>query len=144
MDANRRRTLVAGAAATAAALLGVPGCGHTVTSSGAMATRAPAGASAAPGVKPTLVSVAMNEYSFSLPWGDLTAGTYTFLLTNEGTAPHAMAVGGPGITGVKQSETIKPGERTSLTVTLRPGRYEVWCPVDKDRNLGMDTAVIVR
>ncbi|GAA2272845.1 hypothetical protein GCM10010149_13560 [Nonomuraea roseoviolacea subsp. roseoviolacea] len=55
-----------------------------------------------------------------------------------------MAVDGPGIPGVRQSGTITPGQRTSLTVKLRPGRYEVWCPVDDHRDLGMDTAVIVR
>ncbi|NUW42083.1 hypothetical protein [Nonomuraea rhodomycinica] len=159
MDANRRRTLATGAAAATAAtatLLGLSGCGHVVAPSGATTSqpqpqspprtgaRARAQVAATPAVRPTMVSVTMDEYSFSLPWHDLTAGTYTFLLSNAGSAPHAMTVDGPGIPGVAQSATILPGQRTSLTVTLRPGRYEVWCPVDDHRDLGMDTAVIVR
>ncbi|MEV0150544.1 MULTISPECIES: hypothetical protein [unclassified Nonomuraea] len=92
----------------------------------------------------TRVDVTMDDFSFTLPRHDLTSGSYTFRLSNEGESAHAMAIAGPGISGVRRSETITPGEGTLLSVALLPGRYEVWCPVDDHRALGMDTAFDVR
>ncbi|MFI6793025.1 cupredoxin domain-containing protein [Nonomuraea sp. NPDC050383] len=138
---SRRRGPARLAAAAAAVLLGLAGCGGSHAWSAAP-SRSPVPATAAAEV--TTVDVTMDDFSFTLPRHDLTSGSYTFRLSNEGESPHAMAIAGPGISGARRSATITPGQRTFLTVTLRPGRYEVWCPVDDHRALGMDTAFDVR
>lgn len=91
-----------------------------------------------------MVDVTMEEFSFVMPEREFAAGTYTFMLGNAGSAPHAMAIRGPGISGEQQSETISGGEKTQFTVTLQPGSYEVWCPVGNHRAHGMETTLIVK
>jgi hypothetical protein len=59
-----------------------------------------------------MVDVTMEEFSFAIPERELAAGTYTFMLGNAGSAPHAMAIRGPGISGEQQSETISGGENS--------------------------------
>ncbi|MER5619091.1 hypothetical protein [Streptomyces sp. NPDC002215] len=66
------------------------------------------------------------------------AGTVTFVVDNAGTLAHALAVSGSGVSEAHTS-TIPPGGTSRLTVTLQPGSYELWCPIDKHKELGMDT-----
>src|SRR5205814_365326 len=53
--------------------------------------------------------------------------------------PHGFEVEGQGIE--KEIETIQPGATDTLTLTLKPGTYEVYCPVGEDshKKLGMET-----
>ncbi|WP_084955594.1 hypothetical protein [Thermoactinospora rubra] len=91
----------------------------------------------------TRVEVTMTEYSFDFPDRTLKPGTYTFMLDNRGDAPHAMAIRGPGMEEAETSDRVDGGERTEFTVTLRPGRYQVWCPVGDHRQEGMETTLTV-
>jgi uncharacterized cupredoxin-like copper-binding protein len=143
---HRRRT-AAFAGAIIAVVLNVVGCGGGTSGGSSLAP--PAATTSAPGTSSpaaegTTVDVTMNEFSFVLPQQDLAAGTYTFVLENGGNAPHAMAIKGPGISGEQQSETIGGGKTTRFTVTLQPGRYEVWCPVGNHRAQGMETTLAVK
>jgi len=67
----------------------------------------------------------------------------TFVVTNGGQIPHAIEVEGQGIE--REIETIQPGATGSLTLTLKPGRYEVYCPVGEGshRKLGMEARLTV-
>ncbi|WP_171074553.1 cupredoxin domain-containing protein [Nonomuraea basaltis] len=141
-----RRTAAAITCAATAVLLGVAGCGGGTTGGG---SPAPPATTSAPGTSSptqagTVVDVTMQEFSFVVPERELAAGTYTFTLDNAGSAPHAMAIRGPGISGEQQSETINGGEKTQFTVTLQPGNYEVWCPVGNHRAQGMETTLTVK
>ena len=63
-------------------------------------------------------------------------GEVTIELTNDGKSPHAIEVEGNGVE--EESETIDPGEKTTLTVDLEEGEYEVYCPVGNHKDLGME------
>ena len=71
------------------------------------------------------------------------AGRVTIKLSNPSSSgkPHAVEVEGKGVE--KESKTIQPGGRTSLSVKLKKGRYEFYCPVDGHEAAGMKGKLIV-
>src|SRR2546429_8956542 len=91
-----------------------------------------------PGVAYT-VNVKLSEWNVVLSQASVAAGPVTFVITNAGSIPHGLEVEGQGIE--QEIETIQPGASDTLTLTLKPGSYEVYCPVGSDshKKLGMDT-----
>ena len=68
-------------------------------------------------------------------------GTYTFVVANEGKAPHALAIEGPGVDD--KSATVEGGKTAELTVEIaEAGEYRIVCPVDGHAEQGM-TATLV-
>jgi uncharacterized cupredoxin-like copper-binding protein len=108
------------------------------TSSAAPATTAPASSAAAA----TEVTATETEFKIALSQSTFTAGTYTFKATNAGKFPHALTIVGPGVASVA-TENLSPGKSGSVTVTLTSGSYEIYCPVDGHKGLGMDLHVTV-
>jgi len=71
-----------------------------------------------------------------------TPGTYTFKAVNDGQSVHALEIEGHGVE--EETEDIQPGESAEFTVDLREaGDYELYCPVDDHRAMGMDGSVDV-
>jgi plastocyanin len=62
-------------------------------------------------------------------------GVIAFEATNDGQSPHALAVNGPA--GQARTQTLKPGERTTVEVRLPPGTYKWYCPVGDHERRGM-------
>ncbi|MEE6265518.1 MULTISPECIES: hypothetical protein [Streptomyces] len=91
----------------------------------------------------TTITVTEKEYSLALSPAQATSGTVAFVVDNAGTVAHALAIAGPGVSNAHTS-TIPPGGRARLTVALRPGSYELWCPIAKHKELGMETHLQVR
>jgi uncharacterized cupredoxin-like copper-binding protein len=88
-----------------------------------------------------IVPVSETEFKIALPRTSFKAGTYTFVVKNNGRAPHALRVRGPGVAAV--TRTLSPGQSANLTVTLRRGRYQLDCPVDNHAALGMRLEITV-
>jgi plastocyanin len=95
-----------------------------------------------PGDPPAL-SVKLSEWKVELSQATITAGSVTFTVTNAGSIPHAFEVEGQGIE--KQTDVIQPGSSATLTLNLKPGTYEAYCPVGEDshKKLGMSTHLTV-
>src|SRR2546426_5750358 len=95
-------------------------------------------ASRGPGA-PVAVSAKLSEWKVELSASTVPAGTVTFTVTNAGSIPHGFEVEGKGIE--KEIERIQPGASDTLTLTLTPGTYEVYCPVGEGshQKLGMET-----
>jgi len=88
---------------------------------------------------PAAVSAKLSEWKVELSQGSVTAGRVTFTVMNAGTIPHAFEVEGQGIE--RETAVIQPGASATLTLNLKPGTYEVYCPVGNDshKKLGMET-----
>jgi uncharacterized cupredoxin-like copper-binding protein len=128
-----------GAVVVVAALTG--GCGGSDGGSKkASSTTSPASSG---GTVVKTVTVHEKEYkltpsSISLP----KAGTYVFKGVNDGTTAHALAVEGHGVD--MDGAEISPGGSGTLKVTLpKKGTYEIYCPVDGHKGLGMKGTVTV-
>jgi len=73
------------------------------------------------------VPVTLSEWKIELPRDTVHAGSVTFRLKNEGNMVHGFHVTGPGVE--KDAPQIAAGQSLSLTVTLKPGTYELYCPM---------------
>src|SRR6266446_1207068 len=88
---------------------------------------------------PSQVSVRLSEWKVELSQQTIAAGAVRFAVTNAGSIPHGFEVEGQGLE--KEIETIQPGASDTLSLSLKPGSYEVYCPVgaDSHKKLGMET-----
>jgi plastocyanin len=88
---------------------------------------------------PAAVSAKLSEWKVELSQGTIAAGSVTFTVTNGGSIPHAFEVEGQGIE--QETDVIQPGSSATLQLTLKPGTYDVYCPVGQDshKHLGMET-----
>jgi uncharacterized cupredoxin-like copper-binding protein len=90
----------------------------------------------------TAIKVTEREYKLTLSKKTAAAGTVTFTVHNAGHLKHALAVSGGGMSGVKKTLAIAPGETRTLTVKFSKGRtVQVWCPMPGHAALGMKAAV---
>jgi len=69
-------------------------------------------------------------------------GKYALVLENEGEAPHALAIEGPG--GDQKSVTVEAGESAEMTVEIvEGGEYRIFCPVSGHADQGMTGTLVV-
>ncbi|GAA0244469.1 hypothetical protein GCM10009527_046500 [Actinomadura nitritigenes] len=119
-----------GAAVLAAGALAPAGAAHATTSP-------------SPSAKTTTVTVTEKEFTLTPSMTNLKPGAYTFVAKNVGTTVHGLAISGPGISGTKMITGVKPGSTGMLKAVLKSGTYQMWCPVDNHKGLGMHTQLTV-
>ena len=73
---------------------------------------------------------------------ELSAGSVTIEVVNEGSATHDFVVERDG-KDVAGTDMIAPGSSTTLTVDLEPGEYVFYCSVANHRAMGMEVTVTV-
>jgi plastocyanin len=82
-----------------------------------------------------VVNVVSKDFAFSLDAARINAGTVTFVLRNDGPAPHDFAIRGNGAD--QKTPIIQQGKTASLTVDLKPGTYAYICSIPGHDHLGM-------
>lgn len=72
------------------------------------------------------------------------AGTVTLVLRNPKSAglPHGIAIEGKGLD--KDGKVVTAGKTSRVTVTLKRGTYEYYCPITAHKRAGMKGKLIVR
>src|SRR5216684_2281206 len=92
---------------------------------------------------PVAVTATLSEWKVELSERRIAPGVVTFTVMDSGSIPHGFEVEGEGIE--QETKVIQPGATATLTLTLKPGTYEVYCPVGEDshKKLGMDTRLRV-
>jgi plastocyanin len=69
------------------------------------------------------------------------AGKVTLKIVNESDIPHAIEVEGNGVE--EETDTVT-GENAEVTVDLKPGKYEYYCPVGDHKQQGMKGTLTVK
>jgi plastocyanin len=64
------------------------------------------------------------------------AGKTTIVLDNPSSVPHAIEIEGKGVE--EEGDTVEKGGVSKVTVDLKPGEYEYYCPVDGHKQAGME------
>jgi plastocyanin len=86
-----------------------------------------AASSVAAAAQAVAVPVTLTEWKVEIARDTLPAGPITFRLSNKGTVTHGFYVSGEGVE--KGSRELPAGESASFSVNLKPGTYEVFCPM---------------
>jgi plastocyanin len=65
------------------------------------------------------------------------SGAVTLVMENPSGSgkPHGIAIEGNGVD--KDGQIVQPGSKSTITVTLKPGTYEYYCPVPAHKAAGM-------
>jgi uncharacterized cupredoxin-like copper-binding protein len=82
------------------------------------------------------VGVNETEYRISLGRATVTHGRITFYIANLGQDDHNLKVARHQI-GHGFSGRIPAGGRAQFTVTLKPGKYNLYCTIPGHRAMGM-------
>jgi uncharacterized cupredoxin-like copper-binding protein len=99
---------------------------------------------AASGQTAHLSANAAGKLKFNKTKITVSHGKVTFVMANPSGSgkPHAIAVEGHGVD--KDGKTVQPGGTSKVTVTLKKGTYEFYCPVDGHKAAGMEGKVTVK
>lgn len=144
--------LVLAATAAALAVAGCGGGGGGSTSAGSTPAGAPArttangggASSSSAGGATTKLSLAASPTQLAFNKKTLSAkgGKVTITMDNPSSLPHAIAVTGNGVN--QSGSTVTKGGKSRVTVTLKPGKYTFYCPVDGHRAAGMQGTLTVQ
>lgn len=93
---------------------------------------------------PARVQVTALEFEYRLSRLTVRQGPALVELVNYGEDEHDLFVRRIGGTKTWRVRTILPGERATLSIRLRPGRYRLWCAVADHRSRGMRATLRVR
>jgi plastocyanin len=89
------------------------------------------------------VSVTLSEWKLGLSPDTVRAGSVTFRVTNSGTVSHAFYVTGAGVD--KGTRDVAAREVATLTLTLKAGTYQLFCPMSEGSHkiAGMARTLVV-
>ena len=96
--------------------------------------------------KPQVVQVKLSEWTMGMMDMDMKVkGPAQFDIVNAGKFPHLMTIEGKvGDQAFTVSSTLlKAGEKTSLTLSLPAGTYNVYCPLPGHADRGMKGTLTV-
>ena len=84
------------------------------------------------------VEVTETEFQIALGGYKAKAGKFTFDVKNAGKIAHDLA-----IKGGSKTKLIQPGGTAQLTVTLKPGKYHLYCSVPGHEQAGMKVDITI-
>jgi uncharacterized cupredoxin-like copper-binding protein len=73
------------------------------------------------------VEATLAEWSVTLSQDSVSEGAIAFNVRNTGSMVHRFEVEGNGEEW--ESEDINPGDEVTMSLSLTPGTYEVYCPI---------------
>lgn len=145
-----KRTILCAAIAAFA----VAGCGSDNSSSDSSSASSDTTAAPAPAPAPAagggggastnlqLAADSSGALTFDKSSLDAKAGKVTITMDNPSPVPHAVAVEGNGVD--QDGKTVTMGGKSTVTVDLKPGSYEFYCPVDGHKAAGMEGKLTVK
>jgi uncharacterized cupredoxin-like copper-binding protein len=107
----------------------------TPASSSAPAATTPATAPASAGGQTLHVSADPSKLAFNTTTLTAKAGKVTIVMANPAAISHGISVQGNGVD--KDGPVVGMGATSTITATLKPGKYTFYCPVPGHRTAGM-------
>lgn len=92
--------------------------------------------------KLTIPTDPSGQLAYTVANATAPAGTLTIDSPNKSSVPHNISIEGPGAS--KQGPIIKNGATSTISVTLKPGKYTFYCSVPGHRQAGMVGAITVK
>jgi len=137
-------------AAVAVVAVAAGGCGSSkkksASTTSSSTTSAPAStSSAAPTTGASALKLSADPsgaFKFNTTSLSAKAGKITITMSNPSAITHAIAVKGAGIN--KKGSTVGQGSTSTVTVALKPGTYQFYCPVDGHAAAGMTGTLTVK
>jgi uncharacterized cupredoxin-like copper-binding protein len=127
-----------GGGETVAETTSTPSTTTTTSATTTAATTTSATTSTAPKPQATTDQASETEFKIALGSTELKAGKITFDVKNDGKIPHDLAIKGGG-----KTKLIQPGGSAQLMVTLKPGKYHLYCTVPGHEQAGMKVDITV-
>jgi hypothetical protein len=94
---------------------------------------------------PSFVSVGAKEFSLTLSRPLVGKGSVRVELRNNGEDPHNLVVSPEGThTPLASFSTLDAGAYERRSVTLDPGRYQLWCSLEGHEAKGMSVTLRVQ
>lgn len=76
------------------------------------------------------VDATLAEWSVTLSQDSVPAGVVAFNVQNAGSETHRFEIEGNGEEW--ETDDLAPGDNVTMSVSLSPGTYRVYCPVESD------------
>jgi uncharacterized cupredoxin-like copper-binding protein len=127
--------------------LAIAGCGSSDSSSTSTEAQSTGGGATAAKVGNAQSTVNVKETEYKLDPADPTvkSGTVTFNASNDGKVTHSLEIENDDASiEEKLPQDLSPGQSGKLTLKLPPGKYEMYCPVDGHKDLGMEGELTVK
>jgi plastocyanin len=141
LSTRRFAALFAIGAAVAVPMVGCGGSSDDNSTSNAATPPATTGGGAGGG---SSVDLTATDFKFDPSEPSVKSGNVTFNLKNDGQVAHSLEI--EDVNGEDQEieGDISPGQSGKLTVDLKPGTYEFYCPVDSHKQMGMTGEITVK
>jgi Cupredoxin-like domain len=110
---------------------------------GAIGIALTTGASAA---APLPVRIVLHDHGFGFHNIGFRANKVRLTVINRGKRPHGLAIGAaePSSAGTfARTKLLAPGQSTKISLSLHPGNYRMFSPVDHDRQHGLSVPLKV-
>jgi uncharacterized cupredoxin-like copper-binding protein len=90
------------------------------------------------------VDLTATDFKFTPSDPSVKAGNVTFTLKNDGQTTHSLEIEDVNGEDKELEGDVSPGSSGTLTVDLKPGKYEFYCPVDSHKEMGMEGEITVK
>jgi len=146
-----KRTLTFAAAAAALAIAGCGGSDNNSSSSSSAAsppatqtTPTTASGGSSGGASSNLKVAADPSGALKFDKSSLSAksGNVTITMDNPSPVPHGVAVEGNGVD--KDGSVVNKGGKSTVTASLKPGKYTFYCPVPGHKEAGMEGTLTIK
>jgi len=146
MQQRRLLAVVIGPLAAGVLMAGCGGSDNSSSSSApakvkSTATQAKANNAAGNSSTLSLSADASGALKFNKKVLSTKSGAVTINMSNPSSVPHGIAVEGNGVD--KDGQTVTSGGTSTVSVTLKPGKYTFYCPVDSHKQQGMEGTLTV-
>jgi uncharacterized cupredoxin-like copper-binding protein len=144
---HKRSTLLTSALVLPVLAVAIAGCGGSNNNVKASTPATSQPSSSAPSGGGQTLNLSANpsgKLAFSPMSLSAKAGKVTLVMKNPSSSgvQHGIAVEGNGVD--KDGPIVQPGKTSTLTVDLKTGKYEFYCPFDGHKAAGMTGTLTVR